>query len=168
MTCVRAGGVVAVVTLSAAVLWSDGCAHRRYTMRVTETVPAPPARRSAAATIPGPRARGGPEQGPERRVQTSATDGLPSIVATSGDERPRPQGLKGSLPSDRAFGSPAEPDREPSTTGGPAGEGAVSQHNPRPGSVSAGEPVSIGLVVGAGLLALLLLIAALGRRQVRV
>jgi cobalamin biosynthesis Mg chelatase CobN len=165
---VRVGGFLALVILSAAVLSSDACAHRRYTMRVTETAPTPAPRRSAAASLPEARARAGAEQGSERLAQTSASDALPAIVATSGGQPPRPQAMNGSAASDSERGSPVVPHREPSTTAGASEEGAaVSQHDPGPGSPSVGEPVSLGLVVGGAVIALLLLIAAVARRQVR-
>ena len=162
----RVDGFLPIVILSAVVLSSDACAHRRYTMKVTETVPAGPSRRSTAASLPEARARAGTEPGSERRAQTSASDAMPSIVATSGGERPRPQATKGSSPSAGNPGSPAVPDGELSTTGDASRKGVVSQTDPGPRSPSVDEPVSLGVVVGAGVIALLL-IAAFARRQVR-
>ena len=162
----RVGGFLALVILSVAVLSSDACVHRRYTMRVTETVPTTAPRRSAAAP-PEARGRERTEQGSDRGVQSDGLDAPGSIVATSDGKRPRPQGMEGSSPSVSEPGSSVVPDREPSTTGGASGEVAVSQPDPGRASPSVFEPVSLGFVVGAGVIALLLLVAAFARRQVR-
>jgi hypothetical protein len=89
------GPALVLVAVSFAVLVSDGCAGRHYRVIVTETVPSAAYRRGAVTSSTPDALTPNPTAEPLNSLQPSAAPPSES-VATSGDERPLPQGMLGS------------------------------------------------------------------------